>query len=155
MGTLAAGLASVILVAVAEPAAAVGPGGGAILWAETSNALPMTLLMVAFLRAAATTAVVAAGGCGGVFVPFLAVGDLSGRVFAPALDLGNDLTGAAGAAAGIAGGYHLPVTAVAMVLWLGGPPRAMLTCLATVVVAFLAGAAVESVLNRLEGTQSS
>jgi H+/Cl- antiporter ClcA len=152
-GALAAGLATLIVAAIAEPQAATGPGGGAILWAENSNALPMTLLIVALLRAAATTGVVAAGGCGGVFVPFLAVGDLSGRVFAPGLGLGNDLAGAAGAAAGISGGYHLPLTAAVMVLWLGGPPGAMVTCFATVMTAFLAGTATTFILDRLEGSQ--
>ena len=101
---------------MAEPAAAFGPGGGAILWAESSSAAPLTLLAVSVLRAAITTAAVAAGGCGGIFVPFLAIGDLAGRVFAPVLDLGNDLAGAAGAAGGIAGGYRLPLTAIAVVL---------------------------------------
>jgi H+/Cl- antiporter ClcA len=114
-----------------------------------TSALPSKLLAVALLRAAATTFAVATGGCGGVFVPFLAVGDLSGRVFAPGLDVGNDLAGAAGAAAGIAGGYRLPLTAMAMVLGLGGPAFAVVTCLATVVIAALAGAGVESVINRL------
>jgi H+/Cl- antiporter ClcA len=155
LGGLAAGLVAVALVTIAAPSAAVGPGGGAISWAENANALPLTLLAVAVLRAVATTAVVAAGGCGGIFVPFLAIGDLSGRVFAPGLGVGNDLAGAAGAAGGIAGGYRLPFTAMAMVLWLGGPHRAMLTCLATVVVAFLAGTAAEAMLHRLrEGPRS-
>jgi H+/Cl- antiporter ClcA len=149
IGGLVAGLAAVTTVTIATPAAAVGPGGGAILWAENTNALPPALLAVAVLRALATIAVVAAGGCGGIFVPFLAIGDLSGRVFAPGLGVGNNLAGAAGAAGGISGGYHLPFTAMAMVLWLGGPHRAMLTCLATVVVAFLAGAAAEGMLDRL------
>jgi chloride channel protein, CIC family len=151
LGGLAAGLAAVMLATIAAPTAATGPGGGAILWAENTNPLPITLLAVALLRAAATTAVVAAGGCGGVFVPFLAIGDLSGRVFAPGFGVGNDLAGAAGAAGGIAGGYRLPATAVMMVLWLGGPHWAMLTCLATVLIAFPAGAAVGSTLDRLKG----
>ena len=116
LGGLAAGVTAVALAIIAAPSAAVGPGGGAILWAENTNALPMALLAVALLRAAATTAAVAAGGCGGVFVPFLAIGDLAGRVFAPGLGVGNDLAGSSGAAAGIAGGYRLPFTAVAMVL---------------------------------------
>jgi H+/Cl- antiporter ClcA len=98
---------------------------------------------------AATTAAVAAGGCGGVFVPFLSVGDIAGRVFAPGLGIGDDLAGAAGAAGGIAGGYHLPVTAMFMVLGVGGPAKAMLTCLATVVVAAAAGAGVESVFEKM------
>ena len=105
---------------------------------------------MALLRAVATTAAVAAGGCGGVFVPFLAIGDLAGRVFAPGLGVGNDLAGAAGAAAGIAGGYRLPFTAVAMVLGVGGPHLATLTCLATVAIAFLAGAGAESAFGKLK-----
>jgi CIC family chloride channel protein len=148
VGVLAAGVTAVILSIIAAPSAAVGPGGGAILWAESANALPLTLLAVALLRASATTAAVTAGGCGGVFVPFLAIGDLGGRVFAPGFGIGNDLAGAAGAAAGIAGGYHLPFTATAMVLGVGGPHLATLTCLATVAVASLAGAGAASLVDR-------
>ncbi|WP_259732004.1 MULTISPECIES: chloride channel protein [Synechococcales] len=126
---------------IATPAAAFGPGGAAIVWAETTPAAtPLTLLALALLRAAATTAAVAAGGCGGVFVPFLAIGDIAGRVFAAAFGVPPDLAGAAGAAAGIAGGYRLPFTAMAMVLGVGGPTMATLTCLATVGVAVAAGA---------------
>ena len=151
LGGLATAVTAVTLVNIATPSAAVGPGGGAILWAENANALPLTLLAVALLRATATTAAVAAGGCGGVFVPFLAVGDLGGRVFAPGLGIGDDLAGAAGAAAGIAGGYHLPFTAAAMVLGVGGPHLASLTCLATVAVAALAGSKTVWLFDRLTG----
>jgi H+/Cl- antiporter ClcA len=150
-GVLAAGVASVALTIIAAPSAAVGPGGGAILWAENAYAFPHTLLAVALLRAAATTAAVAAGGCGGIFVPFLAIGDLAGRVFAPGLGIGDDLAGAAGAAAGISGGYHLPFTAAAMVLGVGGPHMATLTCLATVVIASLSGSGVASLFDRFTG----
>ncbi len=150
LGGAATVATALLLARIAGPSAAAGPGGGAILWAESVNALPLTLLAVCLLRAAATTAAVAAGGCGGVFVPFLAIGDLAGRVVAPGLGVGNDLAGAAGAAGGIAGGYHLPLTAIAMVLGDGGPPLATLTCLATVAIAFLAGAGVESGFDRLK-----
>jgi len=142
---------AIILAQIATPTAAVGPGGGAILWAENTPALPSTLLAVCALRACATTAAVAAGGCGGVFVPFLAVGDIAGRVFAPGLEVGSDLAGAAGAAGGIAGGYRLPITALVMVLSVGGPRLATLTCLATVGVAFAAGVGAEAMLSRLKG----
>jgi H+/Cl- antiporter ClcA len=151
LGGLAAGVVAVTIVVVAEPSAAVGPGGGAINWAEDHQALPMTLLAVALLRAAATTFAAAAGGCGGIFVPFLAVGDLAGRVFAPGLGVGNDLAGAAGAEAGIAGGYTLPFTAVAMVLGVGGPRLATLTCLATVATAYFAGVRIRALIERFEG----
>jgi CIC family chloride channel protein len=151
LGELATVVTAVTLIIVAAPSAAIGPGGGAILWAENTNALPLTLLAVALLRATATTAAVAAGGCGGVFVPFLAVGDIGGRVFAPGLGIGNDLAGAAGAAAGIAGGYHLPFTAAAMVLGVGGPHMATLTCLATVITASLVGSAAASLFDRFAG----
>lgn len=150
LGGLATVIATITLLVIAAPAAAVGPGGGAILWAENTIPLPGVLLAVALLRAAATTAAAAAGGCGGVFVPFLAVGDIAGRVFAPSLDIGSDLAGAAGAAGGIAGGYRLPLTAVVMVIGLGGPLGATVTCLATVVVAYLAGMATQTVVDWLQ-----
>jgi H+/Cl- antiporter ClcA len=133
--------AAALIGGLATPAAAFGPGGAAIVWAETQPAFPARLLLVALLRAAATTAAVLAGGCGGVFVPFLAIGDLSGRVFADPFGLPGDLAGAAGAAAGIAGGYRLPLTAISMVLGVGGPEGAQFTCLSTVVVAALTGLA--------------
>ncbi len=150
VGGLASTAAAIALVYVAGPSAAIGPGGGSIVWAESVNALPLTLLTVALLRAAITTAAVAAGGCGGIFVPFLATGDIGGRVFAPILGIGNDLAGAAGAAAGIAGGYHLPLTAIAMVLGVGGSRLSTLTCLATVLVAWLVGMGVAHAVDRLE-----
>ena len=114
----------------------------------------ITLLAVALLRAAATTAAVAAGGCGGVFVPFLAIGDIAGRAFAPAFGVAGDLAGSAGAAGGIAGGYRLPFTAAMMVLGLGGPYSATLTCLATVGVATAAGTSAALVLDRLSSRMS-
>jgi len=148
LGGAAALATTLLLTRIASPAAAVGPGGGAILWAERDLAPPLLIAAVCVLRALATTAAMAAGGCGGVFVPFLAVGDLAGRVFAPGLGIGHDLSGAAGAAGGIAAGYQLPVTAAFMVLFVGGPPRAVLTSLATVIVASLAGAAVHTAFGR-------
>jgi H+/Cl- antiporter ClcA len=150
LGGLALAATAMLLTLVASPQAASGPGGGAILWAERDRALPLALLVVALLRGAATAAAAAAGGCGGIFVPFLAVGDLAGRVFAPAFGVGHDLAGAAGAAGGIAGGYRLPFTAIAMVLGYGGPRLATLTCLATVAVAFFAGQALDVLLERLK-----
>jgi H+/Cl- antiporter ClcA len=143
-------ITALMVAAIAAPSAAVGPGGGAISWAQNANAFPLTLLAVSLLRAVATIAVTGAGGCGGVFVPFIVVGDLAGRIFAPGLGVRGDLAGAAGAAGGIAGGYRLPFTAVAMVLGIGGAPRAMLTCLGTVAIAFIVGAATESVLEKFK-----
>jgi H+/Cl- antiporter ClcA len=150
IGAAATAATAIVLARIAAPSAGIGPGGGAILWAESAGALPSTLLAVCILRAVATTAAVAAGGCGGVFVPFLAVGDIAGRVFAPGLGVGNDLAGAAGAAGGISGGYRLPFTAVAMVFGVGGPPLATLTCLATVAIAYYAGVGAESMVERLK-----
>lgn len=148
-GGLAVALAAIAIATIAVPSAAFGPGAGAAAWADTTDAAAFTLLAVALLRAAATTAAVAAGGCGGVFVPFLAIGDVAGRAFAPAFGVPSDLGGAAGAAGGIAGGYRLPYTAVAMVLGLGGPYTATLTCIATVAVASAAGLAASLVLDRI------
>jgi H+/Cl- antiporter ClcA len=141
------GAAAVTLARIAAPSAAVGPGGGAITWVESTPASVFVIFAVDILRAVATTAASAAGGCGGLFVPFLAIGDLAVRVFAPSLQLPNDLAGAAGAAGGISGGYHLPVTALAMVLGQGGHHLAMLTCFATVVVAGFTGKLVASLVG--------
>jgi H+/Cl- antiporter ClcA len=140
--------AAILVAAIATPSAAVGPGSGAAVWAETADAAALTMLAVAVLRAAATTAAVAAGGCGGVFVPFLAMGDICGRAFGSMLGMPSDLAGAAGAAGGIAGGYRLPITAAALVVGLGGPATATLTCLATVAVATVAGLAAGTALDR-------
>jgi CIC family chloride channel protein len=92
---------------------------------------------------------VVAGGCGGALVPFLAIGDLSGRAFALVFGVPSDLAGSAGAAGGIAGGYRLPFTAAMMVLDLGGPYMATLTRLATVGVATIAGVGAALALDRL------
>jgi H+/Cl- antiporter ClcA len=149
LGGLALGAAAVILAIIAAPSAAVGPGGGAIRWAETTQASALSVLAVTLLRAVATAASSAVGGCGGLFVPFLTIGDLGGRVFAPSLGLPPDLAGAAGAASGISGGYHLPFTAIALVLGQGGPGLAMLTCLGTVIVAAYAGTGTAFLLDRI------
>jgi H+/Cl- antiporter ClcA len=150
LGGLVLGADAVILAILAAPSAAVGPGGGAIAWVESNpHAAATTVLAVALLRAVATTSAVAAGGCGGLFVPFLAVGDLTGRAFAPGLGVPGDLAGAAGAACGVAGGYRLPFTAVVVVLSQGGPHLATLTCLAAVTVAAFTGAGVATALERL------
>ena len=149
VGGLVLGVDVVLLALIATPSAAIGPGGGAITWVETVHASALTVLVVAILRAVATTSSAAAGGCGGLFVPFLAIGDLGGRVFAVSLGVPSDLAGAAGAAAGISGGYHLPFTAIALVLGQGGPLLAMLTCLATVVVAGYAGTGAARLVDRV------
>jgi CIC family chloride channel protein len=148
LGGLALAGTAAALVAIAAPSAAIGPGGGAITWVENTPATALTVLAVALLRAVATTAAAAAGGCGGVFVPFMAVGDLAGRVFGPSLGVPGDLAGSAGAASGVAAGYRLPFTAVALVLGQGGPHLATLTCLATVAVASFAGAGAVAATDR-------
>jgi H+/Cl- antiporter ClcA len=148
LGAAATIVIALLLATIASPSAAVGPGTGAIVWAERVDAPPLAALAVCILRAAATIAAVAAGGCGGVFVPYLAVGDLAGRVFAPGLGVGHDLAGAAGAAGGIAAGYRLPLTAATMVLGVGGPPRAMLTSLATILIAAAVPGAARALLAR-------
>jgi H+/Cl- antiporter ClcA len=147
-GGLAVVAASSAIAAIAMPAAAIGPGAATAAWAATADAGVLTLVGIALLRAAATIAAVAAGGCGGMFVPFLAIGEIAGRAFAPAFGVPSDLAGSAGAAAGIAGGYRLPVTAATMVLGLGGPLSATVTCLATVGVATVAGISAALALDR-------
>lgn len=142
-------LAALLLISwIATPAAAIGPGAGAVSWAEAARASAGALLAVAGLRAIATTAAVTAGGVGGLFVPLLAMGDLCGRALAPILNVSSTLAAAAGAAGSIAGGYRLPLTAIAMVLTIGGPMPARLTCVAAVACATAAGVAAAYLLDR-------
>ena len=155
IGSLALAVIATTLAVVADPRAAVGPGGGAILWVEGGPKNAMLVLAVALLRAMATISGAAAGGCGGVFVPFLAVGDLGGRVFAHGFGVPGDLAGSAGAASGIAGGYRLPFTAVAVVIGQGGTPLATLCCLATVALATASGAGAASLWDRCLGLGKS
>jgi H+/Cl- antiporter ClcA len=145
-GGFVAAVAALAVVFVASPSAASGPGNGAIVWATQESTRASAVLVVAFLRAAMTAAAAGAGGCGGIFIPLLAIGDLAGRAVAPTLAIDPDLAGAAGAAAGIASGYRLPFTAIAMVLGVGGPRLATLTCMATVAFAFFSGEAVDALL---------
>lgn len=134
--------------ALATPAAAIGPGAGAAVWASGAAVSAWTLVAVAGLRAVATVAAVTAGGCGGLFVPFLAIGDLCGRALAPGLGTADDLAAAAGSAGAISGGYRLPLTAIAMVITVGGPGSARLTCVAAVAFAAGSGVAVAYLLDR-------
>jgi H+/Cl- antiporter ClcA len=149
LGGLVLAGAAVMIAFIASPGAAVGPGRGAITWAESTEVAATTVLAVAVLRAVASTSAAAAGGCGGLFVPFMSIGDLAGRVFAVAFGVPSDLAGAAGAASGIAAGYRLPVTALMVALGQGGPRLATLTCIGTILVATFAGQIIQSALNRL------
>ncbi len=133
---------------LAAPTAAIGPGASAVSWAEASQASAWTLLALVVLRAVATTAAVMAGGCGGLFVPLLSIGDLAGRALAPGLGVSTELAAAAGAAGSIAGGYRLPLTAIAMVLTVGGPLPARLTCVAAVGFATASGVVAAYLLDR-------
>jgi chloride channel protein, CIC family len=151
VGGLGLATAAVILSMIASPSAAIGPGGGAISWVESARAPALIVLAVCLLRTVATTASSAVGGCGGLFVPFLTIGDLGGRVFSASLGVPADLAGAAGAASGISGGYHLPFTAVALVLGQGGHLLAVLTCLATVIVATCVGTGAAFLLDLILG----
>ncbi|MCW4466773.1 chloride channel protein [Glutamicibacter sp. MNS18] len=145
---------------LATPAAAIGPGGGTISWAEATTASVWVILVVALLRCVATTAAVAAGGVGGLFVPLLAIGDLCGRSLAPMLGVSGDLGAAAGAAGAIAGGYRQPLTAITMVLTVGGPAPSRLTCVVAALVATGTGVLTayrldRYVLHRKAGTPTA
>lgn len=148
VGAVTLGLCLVAISKLASLAAAIGPGATAVSWAEVASASSWTLLAVVGLRAVATTAAVLAGGCGGLFVPLLAIGDLTGRALAPVLGVPSDLAAAAGAAGSIAGGYRLPLTAIAMVLTIGGPVPARLTCVTAVLFATGSGILAAYLLDR-------
>jgi H+/Cl- antiporter ClcA len=147
IGGAALAAAAVTVAIIADLTAAVGPGGSSITWVENTHTATLTVLAVTVLSAAATTAAAAAGGCGGLFVPFMAVGDLGGRVFSPGLRVPDDcrfLGRGQRHRGGLSPAFHRNGHGSRP----GGPRLAVLTSLASVIVASFAGASVGSLLDR-------
>ncbi|HEY4377979.1 MAG TPA: chloride channel protein, partial [Acidimicrobiales bacterium] len=93
-----------------------GSGYGAIDWALQPGHAFLTVLAVFLLRALATSVVVGGGGVGGLFVPLVVQGALTGAAFG-ALIHAPDATffPLLGVAAFLGAGYRVPLAAVVFV----------------------------------------
>jgi len=117
-----------------------GPGYEVVAWAsEPTHSVPLLLAVLA-LRCLATTASVAGGGVGGLFIPLVVAGALTGSVIGGVVDA-HDLVLfiVVGVAAFLGAGYRVPLAAVMFVAETTGRP-------AYIVPGLLAAVAAELVM---------
>jgi CIC family chloride channel protein len=102
---------------------ALGPGYSAIAWA-TDPRHGLGLIVALFvIRGLGSTAVIAGGGVGGIFIPLVVQGALLGRLVSGALPVSNaSLFPLVGMAAFLGAGYRTPLAAVMFVAESTGRP---------------------------------
>jgi CIC family chloride channel protein len=125
----------------------IGAGYGTIDWVLEPGHAAWLVLLVLVVRCVATSATVAGGGVGGLFIPLVVAGALLGRL---AGDLAGDtrttLFLVIGVAAFLGAGYRVPLAAVMFVAETTGRPG-------FVVPALLAAVAAELVMSRSSVTE--
>jgi CIC family chloride channel protein len=120
----------------------IGVGYDTIDWALVSDRAVWLLLVVLVLRCLATTATVAGGGVGGLFIPLVVAGALLGRAVGGIVgDVDTSLFLVIGVAAFLGAGYRVPLAAVTFVAETTGRPG-------FVVPGLLAAVAAELVMGR-------
>jgi CIC family chloride channel protein len=116
-----------------------GPGHNIIGGILDSRAVEAAVLLL-FLKIIATNLTVTFGGSGGVFVPSLAVGALTGLIFASIFPVGNEqLFIAMGMASVLAATNKTPLTAIALITETIGPGPIIPTIIATMTSYFFSG----------------
>jgi CIC family chloride channel protein len=120
----------------------VGPGYQVIVWASQPGRSLWILVTILALRCLATSAAVAGGGVGGLFIPLVVAGALAGATIGGAVNRGDlELFIVVGVAAFLGAGYRVPLAAVMFVAETTG--RASF-----IVPALLAAVAAELVMGR-------
>ena len=120
----------------------IGAGYGVVRWASDPGHSVWLLLAVLGLRCTATAATVAAGGVGGLFIPLVVGGAITGSAIGSLVDADNiTLFVVIGVAAFLGAGYRVPLAAVMFVAETTGRPS-------FVVPALLAAVAAELVMGR-------
>ena len=101
---------------IADSGTVLGPGYTVTRWAlDPTHAVGVVVGML-LLRMAASAITLAGGGVGGVFIPLVAAGALTGRAVAGATGHAEDpLYAVVGAAAFLAAGYRVPLAAITFV----------------------------------------
>lgn len=99
-----------------------GPGYNVVEWLATSPSLTLVALVLG-LRVAATAVTLAGGGAGGLFIPLVLMGALTGQIVGDALDERIAvLFPVVGVAAFLGAGYRTPLAAVMFVAETTGRP---------------------------------
>src|SRR5262249_34001716 len=114
------------------------PGYGVVTWAlDPARSVPM-LAAILVLRCLASSAAVAGGGVGGLFVPLVVAGALLGRMFGGVVGHDESLFLVVGTAAFLGAGYRVPLAAVMFVAETTGKPGFIVPGVIAAVVAELA-----------------
>lgn len=140
-----AGVALALMVwlsdAVADAPLSLGPGYDVIRWATDPSNGAWVVLLILVLRVGAVMATYGGGGVGGLFIPLVVTGALTGRLAGDALSMADtDLLVVVGMAAFLGAGYRTPLAGVMFVAETTGSPS-------FVVPALLATAASQVLLG--------
>lgn len=131
-GMFAAGMA------LTDDSLVLGSGYRMLTWAGDPTRSAWVLLAMLALRCMATSATVAAGGVGGLFIPLVVAGALTGAVIGGIFDRGDlDLFIVIGVAAFLGAGYRVPLAAVMFVAETTGRPSFVVPGLIAAVAAEL------------------
>jgi len=140
--TLAAGASLAVLFAIGEIVTGqplvFGPGYQVLSWAAQPGRSLWILLAVLGLRCLATSAAVAGGGVGGLFIPLVVAGALTGATIGGAVNRGDlTLFIVVGVASFLGAGYRVPLAAVMFVAETTGRPSFIVPALLAAVAAAL------------------
>jgi chloride channel protein, CIC family len=124
---LAAGVALFVVAYLAEAAAgaplSLGPGYDVIGWATDPSRAQWVVLTLLVLRVGAVLATLGGGGAGGLFIPLVVMGALTGRFASGALGMADtELLLVVGMASFLGAGYRTPLAAVMFVAETTGRP---------------------------------
>jgi chloride channel protein, CIC family len=114
------------------------PGYGVVTWALDPKRSVAVLGALLVLRCCASSAAVAGGGVGGLFVPLVVAGALLGRMFGGIVGHDESLFLVVGTAAFLGAGYRVPLAAVMFVAETTGKPGFIVPGVIAAVVAELA-----------------
>lgn len=115
-----------------------GPGYDTIRWALDPTRSLWIVAAILVLRCAATSATVAGGGVGGLFIPLVVAGALTGRLVGGSVHaLDTSLFVVIGVAAFLGAGYRVPLAAITFVAEATGRPGFVVPGLLAAVVAEL------------------
>lgn len=115
-----------------------GPGYDTIRWALEPTHSVWLIGAILLLRCLATSATIAGGGVGGLFIPLVVAGALTGRMVGGTINaLDTSLFTVIGVAAFLGAGYRVPLAAVMFVAEATGRPGFVVPGLLAAVVAEL------------------
>jgi CIC family chloride channel protein len=138
--TAGVGLAAIFVIArlTTGESLTTGPGYDTIRWALDPARSVWIVALILVLRCCGTSAAVAGGGTGGLFIPLVVAGALAGRIVGGAFHaLDTSLFTVIGVAAFLGAGYRVPLAAITFVAEVTGGPGFIVPGLLAAVVAEL------------------